>query len=265
MKKFVFVIILCICFSACAGSKPNSDITAEKTTEEHTVSSTAATTSPTIKLVLDYFTDNQFSEYLTDANFVAGLSQSNMISLMDTYSYNGQKITDIDSGLHYDGKNGGGLAARGDLFGFVNDYTLVDDKTHAKYTNRFYTKVPLDGLELPYHISFEDTLATVLQKLGIDIDLQSGFLSDQENTGTMTLHNDGFASLQLTNYKLLPEKTGKEQYDYQLKYIETYQENRKSGRESTVTRSVFFSFTDDGKLGLFEISVFETYPVNLSS
>ncbi len=201
---------------------------------------------------------NKFAEYLDDINFVNGLSQSDFRAWLEKYSHNGSVVTDIVQSAHFDGSWGGRWSGSGDLFGFCNEYRVTDDKEYVNYSNSFFTKTPLDGFELPFGISFDDTLEMVLQKLEIDLDLQSAFVSEGD-TVIITLYSDDHSSLQLINRKTIPETSGAQPYAYALEYTQNYKSARGDGKEVNVTRKMTMSFADDNKLGLLDLSVNETY------
>jgi hypothetical protein len=203
---------------------------------------------------------SKFAEYLDDINFTDGLTQGDFRLWLEKYSYNDSVITDVAKSFHYDGLSGGGLQGyASDLFGFRNDYTVTEDKEYVNYSNRFYTEVQLDGFEMPFGISFDDKIETVFEKLEMYFDLQKGFISDKDNTGTMTLYSDDHSTLQLINCKMLPATSGAPLYDWEIKYTQTYQTSLSDGRTVDVTRQMIMSFTDDGKLGLLDLSVKEVY------
>jgi len=204
-----------------------------------------------------------FSGFLDGENFVAGLGQGDFLAQMGKYRYEGIKLSDSMGLFHYDGEYGGGCGVNDKYFGFANDYMATEDGKSATYSNRFYTNIPLEGLTLPHGITFDDTLKTVLRKLGIIIDLKEDSVSDKENTGKITLRSDGTSSLELTNCLLSSDTIGKPLYDFELKYTENYQTTRKDGRISDVTRYIIMSFTDDNnKLGKFDVAVVEKYEID---
>ncbi len=184
-----------------------------------------------------------FSEFLDNETFIPGVSQGDFMDHIEKYTYNGEKLE--IAGFHYDSRYGGGMGFNGSYYGGRNDYTVTDDEKYAIYSNSFYTLVELDNLDLPYGISFEDTLADAFAKIGIDKDPYEGFVSDEDEAWIMTLRDDGKTKLEFTNYKLMPGESGKALYDYELKYSETYQTVRADGREATVTRYVKMSFNDE--------------------
>ena len=206
---------------------------------------------------------NSFSEYLDNENFVAGLSQIYLDAQMEKYSYEGKNVSESVNRVYSDGNYGGGVAAYGGHFAFFNEYRKAEDGKSATCANHFYTKVQLEGLTLPYGITFEDTITTVLQKLDIDMDPESDFVSDEENAGTMTLQSDGVSSLELIKCRLLTKTPKENSYDFELKYTETYHNTREDGRTSVVTRYVILSFTDgNSKLDKLNMTIIEKYNLN---
>lgn len=255
MKKLLmllFAIVFCLStFIGCFDSKNNSDM----------LPVDAADVEP-INLIPDADLD-VFSQFLDSENFVPGISQGNFIKQMERYRYNGISITNIIGGFHYDGENGGGYSAGGELFWFRNDYKAKDNE--ANYSNLLGTKVQLGGLELPYGIKFEDSLSDVFQKIGITVDPYDDFYADQDLHANMTLYRDNKVTLVFQNLKRA-QPSGEYVMPYVLIYSETYTTNRADGRNVTVERTVMFSFVDEAGaekdtdiLGLVELSVCEKY------
>jgi len=73
------------------------------------------------------------SIYLDNINFVSGVSQKDFCEMMEKYTYEGKKITDVLVGADFDSANGGGYSASGDLFGFKNEYTTLSSDLKAIY------------------------------------------------------------------------------------------------------------------------------------
>lgn len=254
MKKWMALILLLVCLiilTACnaAGDVDDTQPDLPATGQQETLHSCAP-----------------FSVYLDEKNFVPGMTQNDLISQAEAYSYSGKAAIEHVPGIFWDGPRGGGLDMNGELFGFSNSFEASEDNTYADYSNRFYTTVPLEGLQLPYGITFADTLETTLVKIGIDT---GEVESAQTRAGTVTLCEEENSTLQLTSFVLpdeLPgvaENPGGAQYAYELKYTQTYQTVRPDGRQTNVTRSVVLSFNaGSSQLGLFEISIHETYPTD---
>lgn len=198
------------------------------------------------------------SQYLDDKNFVPGVSQSEFMTMVEGYVYNGTAVTDIIAGVHYDGPKGGGWQASDDLFGFYNDYTVTDDEKHANYSNRIRTEVPLNGLPLPYDVEFGDALAKVFEIFGIEIDPHSEFSPDKNSDTNMTLYSNDTATLVFQNLKLTKEPADHE-LPFVLIYTETYEIQQDGGKTIVVDRVIRLSFDDseNSSLALVEVSVNE--------
>lgn len=208
----------------------------------------------------------RFSEMLDREQFFPSIMQKDFVEQVGKYQHNGSNISNHLSGFFYDGAYGGGYRVDG-KYGLLNDFRVTEDRTHTNYTNRFYTTVPLTGLSLLCGIDFGDTLETVLQKLEIKLNPETGFISDLDQIGVMTLCATETASLELTDYKLLPSENtdngGKQLYDYELKYTEIYPFIRGDSKPATVTRYIKLAFSkESAKLGYVELSVNEYYGIN---
>ena len=195
-----------------------------------------------------------FHQYLESLHFVFGMSQSEFLDLMKTYTYDGKSIAEMNY-YHYDMANGGcGCAGYGPFYDFCNDYAVSEDEQYVTYSNRINTRVKLGGMDLPNGIEFQDTVATVFRKLGAEEALARAFMEEEE--ATLTVWSDEGSSLQLINCKKATEAP---RYDWILEYSESYEVTYESGRVSAVVRRVTMSFNGDGRLADFGVSVVETY------
>ncbi len=262
MKKMLALVLVMVCVLGLVGCNLTQIINGIKNDVSDTDTSNTDlpnvdTTPPPAPFSSD--SCNQLAVYFDELKFIPSLSQGDFISQTEKYSFNGMAFPD---GCHYDGPTGGGWQATGELFGFYNDYSADDESGIANYSNRLYTMVQLGGLDLPFGVVFDDTLATVLQKFGIDLDLQSNFAWDEDRPGALTLYNDERSLLQLFNYKLSAESSSRPQYNCELRYTETSQYTLSDGRIVDVTRQINLFFPDvNDKLGCFEMSVKETYSI----
>lgn len=267
MKKMLALVLVMACVLGLVGcdlaqiingiKNDVSDTDTSNTDVSDTDLTDVNTTPPTAPFSAD--SCDQLAVYFDELKFVPSLSQGEFISQVEKYSYNGEEFP---VGCHYDGPMGGGWQATGELFGFYNDYSADDESGIANYSNRLYTTVQLGGLDLPFGVVFDDTLATVLQKFGIDLDLESNFAWDEGHPGTLTLYDDERSLLQLFNYELSSESSPRPQYKYELRYTETSQYTRGDGRIADVTRQINLFFPDaNDKLGRFEMLVNETYSI----
>ena len=196
------------------------------------------------------------SSYLDELNFRSGLSQGDFIAQVEKYSYNGANVVGA-MGMHYDGPYGGGWQATNDLFGFYNDYKASEDGKSAEYSNRLYTKVPIDGLDTPYGVKFGDPLEKVFKTFAVQTDPYEGFSPDKNSETDMTLYGNGRDSIVFQNLK-----ANENEYPYSLIYTETYQVKNGDGKNTTVKRCIKLSFSYDDAaqnnvLSRLEISVTE--------
>lgn len=202
-----------------------------------------------------------FSAYLDTMGFTPGMSQRNLFTLAESLMYEGKNIKEAAPGYFYDGQYGGGYRSQGNRFGFANDYTRSKDGASAISYNNLYTHVPLEGMALPYGITFDDNLTILLQKAGFDIDYREDFISDETTPGVMTLFQDKSIHLTLTNYSLTTDKN--DEYSYQIVYTEVYETPLTDGRVATATRTVNMAFTGtEDTVGFVSLRIQMQYPLN---
>lgn len=232
MKKLnyiLIVLVLCLAFCSCddATDEPK-DIQTEKL---------------------------NFSEFLDAQNFVPGISQGDFKEQMKKYTYKGESISS-GNGMFYDGQNGGGYTELGEGWTFNNDFYTSDDQKSTRYSNMLSTRVELDGLDLPYGITFEDTLKDVFEKMEFEEKPCDNFVPDKNSDTNMTLYNEDGNTLV---YKELNRTTAP--VEYEMPYVLEYTEVNDAGSDSeyirTVTRKVIMSFAynDNNNLLEFEMSV----------
>lgn len=246
MKKlFILMMAMILCLSAfCGCSSPD-----KKELEKEKINR-----SPSMDITV-------FAQFLDNENFVHSVSQGSFIEQMGKYSHDGTPINEIVLGYHYDGPYGGGYRAGGELFGFRNDFTSKDKV--AKYSNQFWTKFSLDGLELPYGIEVGDSLSKAFEKIGITINPYNGFFADENSNTDMTLYRDDRVTFVFKDLKRTQEPVEFEM-PYVLVYSEVYDIELSDGRPASVERTIKMSFSDkdaqqDDVLGLVEISVTKSY------
>ncbi|MBE6543062.1 MAG: hypothetical protein E7675_01545 [Ruminococcaceae bacterium] len=182
------------------------------------------------------FKPDNLSLYFDNNKFTHFLSLKNFISLVGRYRYEGTRIEDMVERVS---NNDDGLSvySHEDLFG----YSWEPSEKH------FYTSVYLEGLNMPADMTFEDNITTVLQKLKIEMDPYNDFVSDNYETGKMTLYSDGFSSLQLIDCKLTNNEKLKN-YGYILRYTEEYRVGVSKNEMAIIQRSMVFSFSDEENL-----------------
>ena len=267
MKKitvFILTALLLLSLIGCDGSAQPASSTSTVTTTVPTAGTTVPTTSSTPIVITPFLGDsNGFSEYLNTMGFVPGISQRDIHNLEQTLVNQGDNANYSGLGYNYDSQYGGGYAAQSEYWGVSNDYKRAEDGTSATSTNRLYTRIPLEGLEFPYDITFTSNLSGVLQKIGLSTDPYNGFVSDPADPGVMTLHNDGKVCLALTNFPLKPNILANHPSNFRLNYTEKYEVPLTDGRIADVTRtfSMFFSGSED-TISFISMQVQMQYPLN---
>ena len=203
------------------------------------------------------------TDFLYIKGFVPGMTQKDLSSLAESLIYEGQNIKEAAPGYYYDSQYGGGYRSQGSQFGFSNDYTRSPDRTRATSTNSLYTYVPLEGLDLPYGITFTSDLSGVLQKIGFGTEPYNNFVSDADAPGVMTLYYDGAARLTLTDFAKKPDTPENNKFTFNLKFTETYETTLTDDRIANVTRTFSMSFSgSEDTLGFVSMSVEMKYPLN---
>ena len=256
MKKLfaLFLPLVCVLFLLSCNQQEQ-----QKTTETTETTDTSDTDSPIEKVQLAELDIATLTVWLDNEGFVPALSQFKLIEKMGSYMYNGKPIEDATIGYYYDGPHGGGYDAGCENFGFSNDYTASEDGESAVYTNSFYTKVPLDGLTLPFGIEFDDSLSNAMLKIGFAVRLPADFAPDDETDNAMTLYEDErytviFKDLTYSKDQITTVAP------YELIFTENYTYVRGTGRVSNVTRTIKLAFTsDESVLCKFNIKIQENY------
>ena len=267
MKKtavFILTALLLLSLVGCNGSSQPGASTPTVTTAAPTTGTTVPTTSSTPIVIAPFPGDsNGFSEYLNTMGFVPGILQRDIRNLEQTLVNQGNNAQYAGGGYFYDSQYGGGYAAQSEYWGVSNDYKRAEDGTSATSSNHLYTYIPLEGLDLPYGITFESNLSGVLQKIGISTDPHNGFVSDADAPGVMTLHNDGKVCLALTDFSQKPNIPENNKSTFNLKYTETYEVSLTDGRVADVTRYVSLSFSgSDDTLSFISLHIQLQYPLS---
>ena len=222
-KQLVIGMIFVLCFCILAGCKGSSNVRAD-------------------------FSADGFIEFLDNENFVPGVGQGDMIDHVGKYRYEDMPLSFyLSDGFFYDSESGGGYRCQDIDFGVKNDFRVDEGQRVATYTNSFYTRKPLEGLQLPYGIDFTDNLDSVLSKIGI-------VKSAAELTEDVRLWQDG--------YREIEWQKGTKNYETgTLRFTQEYGIAMEDGRPCKVVRIVYFSFMGNTNyLECVGFSVIESYP-----
>lgn len=217
MKKRIFAgfaLILCLCLLAGCGSPVTLS-------EDFTLSG-----------FVDFLDTENVSPY------------SDYRSQLKHYQWNGKPVSEyVKTGYQGDGDGSQHFRSNHQELGFQITYQLHEPNMESLQQS-FYTRVPWEGFTLPYGITYEDSLDTVLEKLGIRQRTGTSLLSRSE----VTLYSSG-------GYSLVWMQTESSLSCGMLQFTQSYSTDR-----GEATRAVTFSFLKDTVLlDYIEISTFAMY------
>lgn len=253
--KVTALILTALCLlllSACDGAPAERDTGTTPVSESATLLTIPDTGNEQAGVLsADEYGDilTTFSAFLDGEGFVCGLTQGQVTGIADRYAYEGRTIHKTIAGFHWDGTDGGGWKCMGELFGVSNEYRS------GVYTNSLYTSVPLEGLTLPFGITFDDALSAVLGKLGLAVDPDE-LVPDRENGLCMTILSRDGRSLTLTDFFRAPVA------DYAFRWELTFTEKTlvtNGGSTTAVERRIELNFTNETKgIVMLTMTVTET-------
>ncbi len=182
---------------------------------------------------------DSLSEYLTNEGYT-GTTEEALNSIISQYSYQGTLISKLVDAAVYDGTdNSGGTHASHQYFGYHWHYSYPEDGKSVHYNN-FYTRVPLDGLILPFGITFNDTFYDVLKKLGLEfnpgnegINTEAALLTSGESA--LVFYYDSYVDYTV-------------HVEYSLRFTDIYYWKRWDGAKFPYKRELTLNFDDSGKL-----------------
>lgn len=190
------------------------------------------------------------SEDFTLRGFVDFLDKENVSPFSDYrsqlkhYQWNGKPVSEyVKTGYQGDGDGSQHFRSNHQELGFQITRQLHEPNMES-LDQSFYTRVPWEGFTLPYGITLDDTMDTVLEKLGIHQKAGSSLLSRSE----VTLYSSG-------GYSLVWMQTESSLSRGMLQFTQSYSTDR-----GEATRSVAFYFLKDtALLDYIEISTFAMY------
>ena len=257
MKKTLallsILIVILFAFSACGDessstpssqrSTPIAELTDSKidSTNNSQVSNDDVDNRPPTQEVFIY----SFSEYLDYMGFDENMWQGVLIDLLETFSYNGNGV--LGNGHFSDGPYGGGFSGSSEACKYSNYYH--SDGITANAINYIETTAPINGLTLPYGITFNNTLEDVIKAACPKF---RGSLPSEGEVKSFSTTDNGTIHI---------SKTDKSPSVFVLRYEEIYRVALIAERVSTVTRFIEFTFDEENKKLLkFKICVEESYP-----
>ena len=252
MKKlFSVILIFLLCFSlfSCNNNDQTTDQAASDNTTEGQTSTEQPTERPTEKPkatqdpekpyyahAVSEKTIDGFSAYLDELKILPGRTQEEFAEQFATYSYKGEALigeySDLSRGKLYQiyvGDN----SIQPKFMDFTFSHVVGDKEEDLE----LYIGFPIENLDLPFGITFDDTMTTALVKLDITrIPPFSNFIPDADNSTKMTLYKDDTRSLAYMSHSMCsPVNEG-------LLYTESYTYTNEQGVEVAVTRSIELYF-----------------------
>ena len=196
-----------------------------------------------------------FQAFLDGEGFNENISEASMINqIIPRYTYEGKTIDEYSSGAFWDGTDQNGNPCYGwetmnkseGRFGAYFSYSNGEKKASL------YSKVSLQGLNLPFGIRFGDSVAEVAVKMGLDFD-PSDFAPDDLQNGSITLLNVNGASLIYSDYRKVQRDdfVAIDRLPYYYLFSETQSLDSGTG---TYHRSLLFGFNND-ETGLSELLI----------
>lgn len=248
MRKFIVSITLillpCLLLS-CTDSKGGNVETSENSSDSAVVEAPETTaegklnSDETVKLL------DSLSEYLTDEGFT-DTNESTLMGIISKYSYQGTSLPELIPGAMYEGiDNSGGMQGGNGTIGYHSHFSYPENGKNVHYNN-FYTRVPLDGLILPFEIGFDDTVSDVLKKLGLGFNPDSFAPDSESNRMKATLLTSESASLVFYNYRL--SDLADYEDNYLLQFTDTYYFVRRDGEKFPLSREFSLYFNGENKL-----------------
>ena len=197
----------------------------------------------------NYVFDYDFHQYLDEMNFDENLSERELRNQVGTYKYEGQSINSMMLGMYEDGFDGGGYSAqdRESRFSYASLATFYDDEGYVIRSDYFRSDVPLEGLDLPSGITFDDDIISALERLKVNIFSVDELLAYQDEAYIVyETENEVFSVKKLTNG------------EWVLSYTEKYLSKRDNKSEVTRNLSIYYDGESYGFSG-FYVSCEEKY------
>ena len=188
---------------------------------------------------------DSLSEYLTNEGYT-DTDQETLTAIVSKYSYQGISLPELYPAAVYEGTdNRGGMNGGDGTIGYRHRFSYPEGGKSVRYNN-FYTQVPLEGMILPFEITFANTVSDVLKKFGLDFSPDYFAPDDPRNRMKATLLTAEESSLVFYNYHYSDLADYEDKYALLFKDI--YYFVRWDGAKFPYTRELSLYFDDSGKL-----------------
>ena len=167
-----------------------------------------------------------FAEALDENGFMTKIREDSFVELLGNFRYDGKLLS--ESGVESDSNHGISCASLRMDDVVKAEYTLeyIGNRTVENYYTRIMAWKPIEGLVMPYGITFDTTVFDLLKIIGCKIDLPSEFVSNVKyQSYAMTLDFDDMpddgSTLVLYDYARVPDD-GVWYYDEGVRYSLVY-------------------------------------------
>ena len=172
-----------------------------------------------------------FNTWITDNEFIPGMSQKSLLYKISSYTYLGKNLTPDEQ---FQGESDEGYSVGSSFWGMNSNTTTTNGTVHAY--QRFYVCKNLDNLEYPGGVMIGDSKKTCLEKLDLT--------DKRTNVDDIKIGNKT-CEISLNENLLI--------------YTENYDRLRDDGKTSEVTRTVMLKFAEDA-LSEVSVTISEKYP-----
>lgn len=245
-KIFAFIALLLPCLLlSCFEGKPEIVDTVENSSDSVVVEIPETTVEGKLNSDKTLPLLDSLADYLTNEGYT-GTDQETLTAIVSKYSYQGTSLPELYPAAVYEGTgNSGGINGGDVTIRYRHRFSYPESGKSVRY-NYFYTQVPLEGMTLPFEISFEDTISDVLKKLGLDFSPDYFAPDDQRNRMKATLLTAEESSLVFYNYHYSDLADYEDKYA--LLFTDIYYFERWDGEKFPYTRELSLYFDDSGKL-----------------
>ena len=251
-KALVFILTFLLCFSCISCNAPNAnaeppsnfasetvDNSSENTTTEEPTEKPRATqdsNDPIYSNIITQETLDGFSTYLDRMNIIPGRTQEEFAEQLATYSHKGEALIGEYRDTPYGKLYGLSIEDNDQLYSLqYADFSHVVGDKETKVN--IYISFPIENFDIPFGITFEDTMMSSLVKSGITrIAPFSTFIPDGDNQYRMTLYKDDTCRLAYMSYD------ADSPCNKSILYTESYAYTDEQGLQVDVTRSVELFF-----------------------
>lgn len=196
------------------------------------------------------------ASYLDAMGFDNTVTATDLQNLAKKYTYNGENVFDICGQWNGCGTYVSSYAIECDFMACGSEYSGAPIG-YCNSKDYFYTKVPLEGLYMPYLINFGDSVSDAVRKMG-KYDNKYDVWKNSSHKASVAFTLDERSNSTITVYKDSKDfSADKKVYTYKLEYVEnSYDVSYGGSNLQQKTRRVYWLYEENGeKLTEFGYSV----------